>query len=182
MAGEVENWCRWLEAVREADIRALLQGFFEALDGELEQVGVVCARCGRCCDFETWGHRLYVTGLEIAWVLGGTEERGTGIEIPMVVGSMRGCPFQVEGLCSIHPYRPMGCRVFFCQSEARFRLQELYERFQGRLRRLHERSGLPYAYMEWRAGLQEAAEVWGEWKRLRRGFPQAGAGFPAGGR
>jgi hypothetical protein len=52
----------------------------------------------------------------------------------------------------------MGCRVFFCQEGTQGWQQELYEQFLAELRRMHEDRGLPYRYMEWRAGLREAGE------------------------
>jgi len=72
---------------------------------------------------------------------------------------MDGCPFQVNGMCSVHPLRPLGCRVYFCDPDAQDWQEPVYERFLNELRQLHERSGLEYRYLEWRAGLSEARAV-----------------------
>jgi len=32
---------------------------------EIASHGAVCRGSGRCCRFEEWGHRLYVTGVEL---------------------------------------------------------------------------------------------------------------------
>ena len=67
------------------------------------------------------------------------------------------CAFQVNGMCGIHTIRPLGCRIFFCQEGTQDWQQDVYEQFQQRIRRLHDEHELPYRYMEWRAGLIEAA-------------------------
>ena len=50
----------------------------------------------------------------------------------------------------------MGCRVFFCERGTQQWQNELYEAFLARLRALHDDLDLPYRYMEWRGGLEEA--------------------------
>jgi Fe-S-cluster containining protein len=64
--------------------------------------------------------------------------------------------YQVGGLCSVHSVRPGGCRLFFCDPTADEWQQLLYERQQRMIRRIHDKHGLPYRYMEWLAALQEA--------------------------
>jgi Fe-S-cluster containining protein len=66
------------------------------------------------------------------------------------------CPFQVDGLCSTHAIRPLGCRVYFCQAGTQDWQQDLYEKFQQQLVQLHKDHDIDYAYMEWRAGLAQA--------------------------
>ena len=65
-----------------------------------------------------------------------------------------GCPFQIGKLCGGHGFRPFGCRVFFCDPTATQWQQEQYEQFHGKLRKLHDELGVPYFYVEWRAGLE----------------------------
>jgi Fe-S-cluster containining protein len=65
----------------------------------------------------------------------------------------RGCPFQVGKLCGVHAVRPFGCRVFFCDPSSTRWLQEAYERFHERLKRLHDELGVAYFYVEWRQAL-----------------------------
>ena len=66
-----------------------------------------------------------------------------------------GCPFQVEGLCSVHSIRPFGCRVFFCDATSDDWQHAQYERFHAQLKQLHDELAVPYRYMEWRAALAE---------------------------
>jgi Fe-S-cluster containining protein len=71
------------------------------------------------------------------------------------VESPRGCPFQVEGLCTAREARPLGCRLYFCDENAQSWQSEVYEKYHAKLRAVHERFGLPYRYLEWRAALRE---------------------------
>ncbi|MDB5297503.1 MAG: hypothetical protein JWO31_3486, partial [Phycisphaerales bacterium] len=68
-----------------------------------------------------------------------------------------GCPYQVGGRCGVHPARPFGCRIFFCDATADVWQQEQYESFHAEIRRLHDRFGVPYHYVEWREGLRAVA-------------------------
>ena len=74
----------------------------------------------------------------------------------MDLRKLDGCCYQVEGLCAAHTVRPLGCRVYFCESGTEDWQQTVYEDFLSRLKAIHERFDLPYGYMEWRAGLVEA--------------------------
>lgn len=69
-----------------------------------------------------------------------------------------GCPFQIDRLCTVHPSRPLGCRVFFCDSVTSEQQHALYEQAMERLRMVHKQFGVPYEYLEWRASLQRLTE------------------------
>lgn len=161
---------------------------YAELDDAIAAKGPTCWSSGKCCKFDAFGHRLYVTGLEIAWFLGVVEGRqvegqrvegrrskveggadGRGFRLSQYAGSSDprlaegaipgACPYQVEGLCSTHAIRPLGCRIFFCQQGTQSWQQDLYEAFLKRLRSLHETHGLEYRYMDWMAGLSEATRA-----------------------
>ena len=158
---QTDPWKRWLEASREAEIDSALRGLYAELGADVQARSPTCWLSGRCCKFDSYGHRLYVTGLEIAWLVGQLDEGGrarlAGAELPQ----LDGCPFQVNGLCSVHALRPLGCRIYFCDPAAQHWQNEVYESFLGRLRRLHEEHGLEYRYIEWRQGLAEGREYLG---------------------
>jgi Fe-S-cluster containining protein len=146
-------WRAWRAAVLHPDIVAALEQTRSELAGRIHTRGPVCEMSGRCCNFDAYGHRLYVTGLEIAWLL-------STAAAPSLWQSRltptAACPFQVERRCSIHTIRPLACRSFFCQLGTEDWQQQLHEEFLGSLRRLHDRFALPYRYMEWRSGLADA--------------------------
>jgi len=128
---------------------AAVRDLYGRIGAEIEERRPVCVISGRCCRFEEWGHRLYVTTLELAafWATGPTGSP------PGWSGA--GCPFQVGKLCGVHDRRPMGCRLFFCDSTAAQWQRDSYERFHGELKQLHAKFGVPYHYVEWRTALAE---------------------------
>ncbi len=143
-------------------------------DADIAARKPVCNSSGRCCHFEEYGHRLYVTAAELAFfaeAIGAPPAQGHSKEpgrppaksLPLPLfqpnGSVAaGCPFQVEGLCTARTARPLGCRIYFCDANAQSWQGEVYERYHGELRALHERLGLPYAYTEWRNALAQLLE------------------------
>jgi Fe-S-cluster containining protein len=113
----------------------------------------VCSASGRCCKFEAFGHRMYVSTIEVARFVADLEAAGGAPGDNAWDGT--GCPFQVEGLCGVHTVRPLGCRTFFCDPTSTAWQHELYERHHAELRELHDRLDVPYQYVEWRAALAE---------------------------
>jgi Fe-S-cluster containining protein len=135
-------------AASRADVRDAVARVYADLHREIDARRPVCSVSGRCCRFEEYGHRLYVTTLELAAFVAGLPE-GAGV----AKWDGTGCPFQVERLCSIHAIRPFGCRMFFCDATATEWQNERYEQFHAELKRLHEELNVPYFYVEWRAAL-----------------------------
>ena len=65
------------------------------------------------------------------------------------------CPFQKDGMCTTREGRPLGCRVFFCESADEGWQSELTEWALARLRKMHEQFDVAYSYTEWLAALDE---------------------------
>jgi len=178
-------WPTWRDAATQPVIDAALRDLYQRLDDAIAARGPTCWQSGKCCHFDAYGHLLYVTGLEIAWFLeqgpgGPGAEQGTGVRdqgsgerprghnmtsiaLPLIPGPRSldplppACPYQQDNRCTTHAIRPLGCRVFFCQEGTQDWQQELYEQFLDELRDLHDAHRLEYRYMEWRAGLRDAA-------------------------
>jgi len=108
-----------------------------------------CDVSGRCCQFEKFGHLLFVTTLELAAFAEQRLALGPLNDNP----DLGGCRYQQNGLCTAHALRPFGCRIFFCDPTADDWQQQQYEHFHTRLKRLHDELGIPYLYVEWRQGL-----------------------------
>ncbi len=168
MTLDKELWASWRDAASDLSVADRLRARLNEINDKVNQSGFACQQSGRCCRFESFGHRLYMTGLEIAWfrLLVG-DPPGTPPVVPPVDSSdptslpvldvkQDGCPYQVAGACSVHPDRPFACRVFFCQEGSDAWQSEQYEAFQAEIKKLHEELGLPYRYMEWRQGLADA--------------------------
>src|SRR5688572_7737954 len=116
---------------------------------------------GRCCRFEEYGHRLYVSTIELAAFLHATQQAGQSAQIAAAMENWdgAGCPFQVGKLCGVHALRPFGCRIFFCDPTATQWQNEQYEQFHARLKRLHDDLNVPYFYVEWRQALRALSSV-----------------------
>lgn len=157
-------WHQLHLAARQQDVNAAIRDLYAEIDQAIAARGPTCWISGRCCNFDAFGHRLFVTGLEIAWVLGQHQSTDKQSASPQraannfQIEAEGPCPFQVNGLCNIHLIRPMGCRIFFCQQGTDQWQGELYERFLTQLHVVHDRYGVPYRYMEWRLGLTEAVQ------------------------
>lgn len=160
------TWRTWCNAAAAPAVDRAIRDIYQRVDDAVAARGPTCWVSGKCCNFDAYGHRMYVTGVEIAWVVAeATKGRHDGVTKgldkvinPRDVDLAGPCVFQVDGLCSVHAIRPLGCRVFFCQQGTQQWQQDLYEQIQKELRALHDDHALPYQYMEWRMGLKECLE------------------------
>lgn len=130
----------------------------------------LCLASGACCRFEEFGHRMYVSGLEAAFVVARIDRRRAARAADplriLEVASARGrgdCPYLAGGLCGEHEERPLGCRIYFCDKGPDGRASEwqsdLYEALHAETVALHERLAVPYRYLEWREALGLVATV-----------------------
>jgi Fe-S-cluster containining protein len=106
-----------------------------------------CAACGKCCDFESYDHCLYVTTPEIIYFVG---KLGLS-NIKQMVGGR--CPYQVDNKCSVHAFRFSGCRIFCCKGNATFQ-SELTEAAIKKFKALCSELQIPYRYLELPAALK----------------------------
>ena len=140
-------------AGRRPEALAAVRDLHERAMAEVARIGPRCDLSGRCCRFDTYGHRLYATTLELALFAG--DLRGSGAGGGSVPPSdPGGCPFQRGALCGVHPIRPLGCRMFFCDPSAGPALEAVFERLHGEMKKLHDELGVPYRYVEWREALR----------------------------
>jgi Fe-S-cluster containining protein len=154
-----------LSATGRADVREAVRNVYLDVTAAVQERKPRCATSGDCCHFDRFGHRLFVTTIEVALFVeqlplvqsslpaGGRLRLFAAAPQPTDAPDGAGCPFQVGGLCSVHAIRPFGCRIFFCDPTATEWQRRQYERFHARLRRLHDELGVEYAYVEWREAL-----------------------------
>lgn len=148
------------DAVRAAaarpEVRAQVEAIYARLAAEIEQRRPRCIVSGRCCHFEDFGHRLYVTTAELATFVHHFETAPTSPQLIQSIQSWKGtgCPFQLAKLCGVHALRPFGCRIFFCDQTSTQWQNQAYEIFHAELKRLHENLSIPYFYAEWRQALK----------------------------
>jgi Fe-S-cluster containining protein len=105
-----------------------------------------CNACGNCCDFDSYGHRLYVTTAELMYL---AEQIGKENIKPMIAGR---CPYQVDNKCSIHSHRFASCRIFFCTGD-KTRQSELSEETLKTLKALCTEFDIPYRYIDLKTAL-----------------------------
>ncbi len=144
----------WLRDSRKADVRRAMAEIHREIERQIAERQPVCTASGRCCNFERFGHRLYVTGLEAALTLDAIplhrQLKPGDVERARTHGT---CPFVAGGLCAVHPVRPVGCRVYFCDTSAKLWVNGLAEFAADAVKRVHDEFGIEYRYTEWRAML-----------------------------
>lgn len=148
MADELAQWVN--EAAGRQDVRRRVGELYARLQVEIDKRRPLCVVSGRCCKFDEFGHRLYVTTLELAAFVAGLGEMPARKSPNSDKG---GCPFQAGKLCTVHQIRPFGCRNFFCDATSTDWQQQQYERFHSELKQMHGELAVPYAYVEWRQAL-----------------------------
>ena len=128
-----------------AQIIEEVEAVYRWLDEQLAKMDSSCRACGNCCDFESFGHKLYVTTPELIHFqhhLGSDiKEMSTGV-----------CPYRIDGKCTVYPYRFSGCRIFSCKGDAE-KENALYEQAISKFKSLCERINIPYHYVYLQVGL-----------------------------
>jgi len=142
--------CDWIRANIDND--SCIQGvqeIYSQIDRRLDAAGASCENCGRCCDFTRFGHRLYVTTLEILYLLNGLTHQSALLDDlkkqPIIAGR---CLFQQDHNCLMRPFRPASCRIFYCRDLDTPFQNELNEQVVQELRRLHEQFQALYYYTD----------------------------------
>ncbi len=159
-----------VNAIRTPSLKAIeeLRQLYAQLDLDIAAQKPVCQTSGRCCQFEIWGHRLYISTLELAYFLHwtirmpGTPDETPGhhgtIDFPLPLYKENGdfapgCPWQINTLCTAREGRPLGCRIYFCDTTTSDWQTERYEYYHHKICDLHRHFEIPYRYMEWRSAL-----------------------------
>jgi len=102
---------------------------YQWLDEQLHQAGhkaAACDGCGKCCDFDAFDHRLFVTPPELIYLAANLP--GQTLR-PMTTGR---CPYNIVVKCSVYDYRFAGCRIFCCKTVPNEAEADSKD-FQGRL-------------------------------------------------
>jgi hypothetical protein len=128
-------------AARRPEVIAAIRELYAEVDREVAGQSPTCWNKGACCRFGEYGHRLYVTSLEVAYYL------AAGGPAPRVTGNV--CPHAWDGKCHARDCRPLGCRIFYCDPNAQHWQGPLTEKFLARLRKLHQQFDVPYVYADW---------------------------------
>jgi len=126
-----------------------MQAMMREADAAVRARRPLCLASGNCCDFERFGHSLWLTGLETAYCLLQLPALPTATQVE---DSMRrgDCPFVRDGACGVHWARPLGCRAYFCDGAGEGWQEALLEGWHSRVKSLHAQLSIAYRYDEWR--------------------------------
>ena len=129
-----------VQMIKEVDI------LYQWLEGELAALGQSCAACGACCDFESFGHRLYITTPELVYF-----QHHIGPDIRTMTSGV--CPYRIDGQCTVYPYRFAGCRIFTCKGDTEAE-NRICEQAVKKFKDLCDQQGIPYHYVYLKSGLE----------------------------
>ncbi len=142
-----------IDAIRRASgdsslVRVVCEFYLDVEEG-LVRDGWACRTCGRCCRFTTYDHRLFVTPLELSYLLAHAP-----IMSPIADQGLADCPFQITDGCGVYPYRTLGCRLFDCRPAFSAVFSDFAELWHKRLVEMHQTLQVPYCYVEWADALR----------------------------
>jgi Fe-S-cluster containining protein len=126
--------------VNTPSIRESLNTLYLELAEELSKLPAKCYGCGKCCNFKENGMQLFAQKLEKDLIV---EETGV---VPFLVEKGH-CNFQENGLCTIHPIRPLGCRTFFSEAADSVSHQDLYEKYHRKIKNIGMQNHIEYEFV-----------------------------------
>jgi len=124
---------------------------YDWLDSNIKPLNNKCDACGKCCNFDSFGHKLFVTTPEMLHF-----SRKNKI-LPMTGSN---CPYQKDNKCTVYQSRFAGCRIFFCKEDKDLQ-NKLSEESIEKFKTLCDKFNLPYRYVDLAAAINnpELAEL-----------------------
>ena len=123
-----------------------VDAIYQWLDEQLAEMDSSCRACGDCCDFESFGHKLYVTTPELVYFQ-------NHLDHPVKAMSADVCPYRIDGKCTVYPYRFSGCRIFSCKGDTE-KENALCEQTISKFKTLCNEYPIPYLYLYLKSGLE----------------------------
>ena len=153
------------------DQLAAVYEVYARVDAALESASALCRACGECCRFGPDRPVLFASALELGVLVASAGPPPA--ERPVLPGGPDApwrCPYQVaktsgdstgrEGPgCTARAGRPLGCRTYFCDPDARARGEEVHAEAIGEIREIAARrkSGWWYGPARFYFASQDAA-------------------------
>lgn len=131
---------------KNSNIIKEVEAIYRWVDAQVAQMDRACRACGECCDFEAFGHRLYVTTPELLYF-----KHFVGPDIKEMTAGV--CPYRVDGKCSVYPWRFSGCRIFACEGDSEAE-SLLSEQTIHKFKTMCTTHKIPYQYVYLKAGLE----------------------------
>ncbi len=130
--------------MNNAAIAESVRQVYDWIDAEVAKNTATCDACGKCCSFQAYDHRLYVTSPEMIHFTA-----NVGSIKPMQNGI---CPYLHEGKCTVHPFRFTGCRIFLCTGDPDLQ-SSLSEQALQKLKNICEKFDIEYYYTDLKTAL-----------------------------
>lgn len=129
-------------------LAARMSTFYAEVDAAVSARNPACRNRGLCCQFDRFGHRLYVTTVELAYFVRGSREQWRAAT------DEDRCPYHIAGRCTARQQRPLGCRIFFCEPAAKAWQGPEYERRLTELKDIGAAFSVAYRYTDWLSALR----------------------------
>ena len=129
-----------------ADKIADLYSWLDARISQTPNCRSRCNACGKCCDFETFDHRLFITSPELIYLKTNLPPENI---LPMPAET---CPYNIDAKCRIYPHRFASCRIFSCRDDNDLQSQ-LTEAAITKLRSICCEFNIPYSYTDLKTAL-----------------------------
>lgn len=134
---------------RKNEIVHAVAEVYDWIDSQISQNSTQCQACGKCCDFENYDHRLFVTSPELIYFAAKLEPDKIK---PMPAGR---CPYNIDGKCTVYPVRFGGCRIFSCKRDKDFQ-NRLTEQAVENFKSICNRFNISYRYTDLPTALNKA--------------------------
>jgi Fe-S-cluster containining protein len=148
---EIRGGAKWWRRDKQRQIVKEVSEIYKWLDLQISEhsnLAGVCAICGKCCELDKFGHKLFITAPEMIYI---TEKLGRGIPKKMTGGN---CPWQQDKRCTIYEHRFAACRIFCCKGDPAFQTT-LSESALKKFKAICEDFDIPYRYAELAAAMND---------------------------
>ena len=132
----------------EKDIVAAVDMLYNWIDSNIPSPNP-CDACGRCCDFKTYDHRLFVTPPEMIYF----KVKLAPEKIKKMTTDT--CPYNISGKCTAYPHRFASCRIFNCKTDPELQ-SNLTEAALTQLKSICKKFDLQYNYVELKTALNKS--------------------------
>jgi hypothetical protein len=148
---------------------------YDWLDENIKNLDPSCSACGKCCNFDSFGHKLFITTPELLYFLKNIEplRKMTGQSCPYLEDGTPPHQFVLQranlkehlkqnrsaskilpqsanwcgGKCAARNFRFAACRIFFCKADSE-KINSLSEQTIEKFKALCDEFDFPYRYID----------------------------------
>ncbi|MBU1259883.1 MAG: hypothetical protein KKE31_03280 [Planctomycetes bacterium] len=145
------------------------------LDENIKNLDLNCSACGKCCNFDSFGHKLFITTPELLYFYENVKplRKMTGQSCPYLEDGTPPHQFTLRqtnlkeslklnrsaskifsqsanwcgGKCTARNFRFAACRIFFCKADIE-KINKLSEQTIEKFKALCDEFDLPYRYVD----------------------------------